>query len=62
MLARAANDVLPGRTYLPYLVYGNSIFGDRVKDVYAGNGTLKDAYASWQTDLMKYGQENGFMQ
>lgn len=61
VLAQAAKDVLPGWSYLPYQVYANSIFGDKVKDVYAGKGTLKDAYAAWQTDLEKYGKENGFI-
>ena len=61
VLAQAAKDVLPGWSYLPFQVYANSIFGDKVKDVYAGKGTLKDAYAAWQTDLEKYGKENGFI-
>lgn len=61
VLAQAAKDVLPGWSYLPYQVYANSVFGDKVKDAYAGKGTLKDAYAAWQTDLEKYGKENGFI-
>ena len=61
VLAQAAKDVLPGWSYLPYQVYANSIFGDKVKDAYSGKGKLKDAYAAWQTDLEKYGKENGFI-
>jgi multiple sugar transport system substrate-binding protein len=61
VLAQAAKDVLPGWSYLPYQVYANSIFGDKVKDAYSGKGTLKDAYAAWQTDLEAYGRENGFI-
>jgi len=61
VLAQAAADVLPGWNYLPYQVYANSIFGDKVKDAYAGNGTLTDAYQAWQTDLVSYGQQNGFI-
>lgn len=61
VLAQAAKDVLPGWSYLPYQVYANSIFGDKVKDVYAGKGTLKGAYAAWQADLEKYGKANGFI-
>jgi multiple sugar transport system substrate-binding protein len=60
VLAQAAADVLPGWSYLPFQVYANSIFGDKVGPVYEGNGTLADAYASWQTDLVAYGNENGF--
>lgn len=62
VLAQAAEDVLPGWSYLPYQVYGNSIFGDKVGSVYSGSGTLKDAFAAWQTDLETYGKENGFIQ
>lgn len=61
VLAQAAKDVLPGWSYLPFQVYANSVFGDKVKDAYAGKGTLKDAYAAWQTDLEKYGKANGFI-
>jgi multiple sugar transport system substrate-binding protein len=61
VLAQAAKDVLPGWSYLPYQVYANSIFGDKVKDAYSGKGNLKDAYAAWQTDLEKYGKDNGFI-
>jgi multiple sugar transport system substrate-binding protein len=61
VLAQAAKDVLPGWSYLPYQVYANSIFGDKVAAAYSGTGNLRDAYTAWQADLVKYGQENGFI-
>lgn len=61
VLAQAAKDVQPGWSYLPFQVYANSIFGDKVKDVYAGQGTLKDAFAAWQVDLEQFGRANGFL-
>ncbi|PMV37461.1 hypothetical protein, partial [Pseudomonas sp. FW305-3-2-15-C-LB1] len=51
VLAQAADDVLPGWSYLPFQVYANSIFGDKVSGAYTGSGTLTDAYKAWQTDL-----------
>lgn len=61
VLAQAAADVLPGWSYLPYQVYANSIFGDKVSGAYTGDGTLAQAYQNWQTDLISYGQQNGFI-
>jgi len=60
VLAQAAKDVLPGWSYLPFQVYANSIFGDKVAGAYTGSGTLQQAYDSWQTDLTTYGNANGF--
>ena len=61
VLAQAAKDVLPGWSYLPYQVYANSIFGDKVSGAYSGRGTLKDAFKAWQDDLVKHGVEKGFI-
>ncbi|MHA7862473.1 ABC transporter substrate-binding protein [Tessaracoccus sp. Y36] len=60
VLAQAAEDVLPGWSYLPFQVYANSIFGDKVTGAYTGSGTLTEAYAAWQTDLESYAKDNGF--
>lgn len=62
VLAQAADDVLPGWSYLPFQVYANSIFGDKVSGAYTGSGTLTDAYKAWQTDLETYAKDNGFQQ
>lgn len=61
VLAQAAADVLPGWSYLPFQVYANSIFGDKVSGSYNGTGTLTEAFAAWQTDLESYAKANGFM-
>ncbi|MDR1427991.1 MAG: sugar ABC transporter substrate-binding protein [Bifidobacteriaceae bacterium] len=60
ILGQAAADVLPGWSYLPFQVYANSVFGDKMAGPFSGSGTLTDAYASWQEDLVAYGNENGF--
>ena len=62
VLAQAAADVLPGWSYLPFQVYANSIFGDKVNGAYNGKGTLTEAYKAWQSDLEAYAKSNGFMQ
>ena len=62
VLAQAADDVLPGWSYLPFQVYANSIFGDKVSGAYTGSGNLTEAFAAWQTDLESYAKSNGFMQ
>lgn len=61
VLAQAAADVLPGWSYLPFQVYANSIFGDKVAGAYNKSGTLTEAFAAWQTDLEAYAKQNGFM-
>lgn len=62
VLSQAAADVLPGWSYLPFQVYANSIFGDKVTGAYSGSGNLVDAYGSWQSDLESYAKQNGFME
>lgn len=61
VLAQAAEDVLPGWSYLPFQVYANSIFGDKVSGAYNGSGKLTDSFKAWQTDLEAYAKQNGFM-
>lgn len=62
VLAQAAADVLPGWSYLPFQVYANSIFGDKVSGAYTGSGTLTEAFQAWQSDLETYAKDNGFIQ
>lgn len=61
VLAQAAADVLPGWSYLPFQVYANSIFGDKVSGAYTGSGKLTESFKAWQSDLEAYAKQNGFM-
>lgn len=60
VLTQAASDVLPGWSYLPYQVYANSIFGDTVGQAYANKTDLNAGLATWQKQLVDYGNEQGF--
>ncbi|MBT2497821.1 sugar ABC transporter substrate-binding protein [Agromyces sp. ISL-38] len=60
VLTQAASDVLPGWSYLPYQVYANSIFGDTVGQAYANKSDLNAGLATWQKQLVDYGNEQGF--
>jgi multiple sugar transport system substrate-binding protein len=60
VLTQAASDVLPGWSYLPYQVYANSIFGDTVGQAYANKSDLNAGLATWQEQLVDYGNEQGF--
>ena len=60
VLADAANNVVPGWTYLPYQVYGNSIFGDTVGKAYTDKSDLNAALQTWQDALVEYGNAQGF--
>ncbi|RXZ71435.1 ABC transporter substrate-binding protein [Agromyces albus] len=60
VLTQAASDVVPGWSYLPYQVYANSIFGDTVGQAYANKSDLNDGLATWQEQLIDYGNEQGF--
>lgn len=60
VLVQASKDVLPDWQYLPYQVYANSIFGDTVGQSYTSKGDLADGLASWQDQLVPYGNEQGF--
>ncbi len=60
VLAEGAKNVLPGWSYPPFEVYAVSIYGDKVKDFYAGTGTYADALQSWQDELTTYAKQNGF--
>jgi multiple sugar transport system substrate-binding protein len=60
VLARAAKGVLPGWSYLPFQVYANSIFNDTVGKAYVSGTTLRDGLLTWQDELVKYGNSQGF--
>lgn len=60
VLADAAASVVPDWEYLPFQVYGNSIFGDTVGQSYEGKNDLNIGLKSWQDALAKYGADQGF--
>ena len=60
IFAKAAQDVVPGWTYLPFQVYANSIFNDTVGKAYVSSTTLADGLKAWQEQSAKYGKEQGF--
>ncbi len=60
VLSAASASVSTGWQYLPYQVYGISIFGDSVSGAYTGNGTLQEGLTAWQDQLVTYGNSQGF--
>lgn len=60
VLTQASKDVSEGWSYLPYQVYANSIFGDTVGQSYANTADLNEGLADWQSQLVEYGNEQGF--
>lgn len=60
VLTQASKDVSSGWSYLPYQVYANSIFGDTVGQSYAIKADLNEGLAAWQSQLVEYGNEQGF--
>lgn len=60
VLAAAADDVVEGWNYLPYQVYGNSIFGDTVGQAYQNGSDLSAGLTTWQDALIEYGNAQGF--
>lgn len=60
VLTQAATEVQTGWSYLPYQVYANSIFGDTVGQSYANSVDLNEGLASWQEQLVQYGNDQGF--
>lgn len=60
VLGDSAATVVPGWSYLPYQVYGNSVFGDTVGQSYVSGADLNAGLTSWQDNLVKYGQDQGF--
>ncbi len=60
VFADSAADVVPGWSYLPYQVYANSIFNDTVGKAYVSGTTLEQGLASWQQQIVNYGEQQGF--
>lgn len=60
VLVQAAKDVQEGWQYLPFQVYANSIFGDTVGQSYANKTDLNEGLATWQEQLVQYGNDQGF--
>jgi multiple sugar transport system substrate-binding protein len=60
VLAAAADEVVEGWSYLPYQVYGNSIFGDTVGQTYHNGTELNEGLVTWQAALVEYGNSQGF--
>ncbi|WP_353808861.1 ABC transporter substrate-binding protein [Agromyces sp. SYSU T00194] len=60
VLTQASKDVSTGWQYLPFQVYANSIFGDTVGQSYLNQAPLEDGLASWQSQLVEYGNSQGF--
>lgn len=60
VLADAAASVVTGWEYLPFQVYGNSIFGDTVGQAYQDGTDLNDGLVAWQDALVAYGNDQGF--
>ncbi|RSX51381.1 ABC transporter substrate-binding protein [Bifidobacterium goeldii] len=60
VLAKAAEDVKESFTFLPFQVYGNSIYADTVGKAFSGNGTMMEGFAAWQKQLVEYGNGQGF--
>jgi len=60
VLTEAATQVDPGWSYLPYQVYANSIFGDTVGQAYTNSSDLNGGLATWQDQLVQYGDQQGF--
>ncbi len=60
VLAAGAKNVVSGWQYLPYQVYGNSVFADTVGQSYAKFTSLDTGLANWQKSLVEYGNKQGF--
>lgn len=60
VLTDGAKNVVNGWSYLPFQVYANSIFGDTVGQAYKTKGDLNEGLASWQKQLVDYGNAQGF--
>ncbi|HEY5224162.1 MAG TPA: sugar ABC transporter substrate-binding protein [Microbacteriaceae bacterium] len=60
VLAAGAKNVLPGFNLLPYQLYANSIFADTVGKSYEGSSSLDPGLQAWQSQLVTYGNQQGF--
>ncbi|GAA1772499.1 sugar ABC transporter substrate-binding protein [Streptomonospora arabica] len=60
VFAESAGNVVEGWSYLPYQVYANEVFNDTVGKAYVSDTTLKEGLAAWQTQIVEYGNQQGF--
>ena len=60
VLAQGAKDVKSSFTFLPFQVYGNSIYADTVGKAFSGDVTMMDGFKAWQDQLVAYGEDQGF--
>ncbi|HEX4091563.1 MAG TPA: sugar ABC transporter substrate-binding protein [Trebonia sp.] len=60
VLSKAASQVLPGWSYLPFQVYANSIFPNTVGQAYTGKSSLDAGLQAWQQQSASYGSQQGF--
>jgi len=60
VLTGAASTVAKGWSYLPYQLYGNSIFPDTVGKSYLNATDIGAGLTAWQQALIDYGNQQGF--
>ncbi|RSX54401.1 ABC transporter substrate-binding protein [Bifidobacterium goeldii] len=62
VLAQSAKNVTSEFQFLPYQVYGGSIYPDNISTAFTdpGSKTLAQGLADWQSALVKYGEEQGY--
>lgn len=53
-------DIRSGWEFLPYQVCANSIVNDSIGKAYEGSVTFGNALQTFQKDLVKYGNEQGY--
>ncbi|PPL15451.1 ABC transporter substrate-binding protein [Microterricola pindariensis] len=56
----ASENVIDGWQYLPFQGYANNIFGDTVGKVLGEKGDINAGLVAWQSDLVEYGNAQGF--
>lgn len=57
---QSSKDIRSGWQFLPYQVYANSIVNDSIGKAYEGSVRFEDALKTFQKDLVKYGNEQGY--
>lgn len=60
VLAESASNVKTDFQFLPYQVYGGSIYPDYMSKAFTGENTIAEQMAAWQAQLVKYGNGQGY--
>lgn len=60
VLSKAADDVNTDWQFLPYDVYGRSVFPDTAGQAVLGTVSVMDGLADWQDALIEYGEQQGY--